>query len=200
MLSNCGEDTWESLGQQGDQITPKGNQSWILFGRTDAEAPILCLPEANSPFPHWKRPWCWKRWKAEGEEGNRRWDGWIASPIQWTWTWENFGRWWRTRRPGVLQSMEVTKNQKQLSNWTTTTTTTTQAWIFRSYFQNLVHLSALFSRCSHSTRALLSLPAYNLSHLTPLSPLHQVAPSRSLWLLTGQTYLSESQIQSSKSF
>ena len=34
----------------------------------------------------WKRPWCWERLKAKGEEGCRGWDGWIASPIQWTWT------------------------------------------------------------------------------------------------------------------
>ena len=39
------------------------------------------------------------------EEGIRGWDGWIASLIQWTWTWGNFGRWWRTKRSGVLQSM-----------------------------------------------------------------------------------------------
>ena len=42
---NCGagEDSWESLGREGDQTTqnPKGNQLWIFTGRTDAEAPIL---------------------------------------------------------------------------------------------------------------------------------------------------------------
>ena len=41
MLLNCGvgEDSWESLGWQGDQtINPKGNQPWILLGRTDTEA------------------------------------------------------------------------------------------------------------------------------------------------------------------
>ena len=43
MPSNCGveEDSWESLGLQGDPIqpvNPKGNQSWIFIGRTDAEA------------------------------------------------------------------------------------------------------------------------------------------------------------------
>ena len=41
MLLNCGvgEDTWESLGLQGDPTS----QSWIFTGRTDAEAetPIL---------------------------------------------------------------------------------------------------------------------------------------------------------------
>ena len=40
MLLNysVGEDSWESLGLQGVQTNPKGNQSWIFIGRTDAEA------------------------------------------------------------------------------------------------------------------------------------------------------------------
>ena len=41
MLLYCdaGEDSRESLGQQGDKpVSPKGNQSWIVIGRTDAEA------------------------------------------------------------------------------------------------------------------------------------------------------------------
>ena len=53
---------------------------------------------------HWKRPWCWERLKAKGEEGDRGWNGWIASPIQRTWTWANSRRWWGTGRPGVLKS------------------------------------------------------------------------------------------------
>ena len=41
MLLNCGagEDSWESLGLQGDRtVNPKGNQPWIFIGMTDAEA------------------------------------------------------------------------------------------------------------------------------------------------------------------
>ena len=41
ILLNCGvgEDSWESLRLQGDPaVHPKGNQSWIFIGRTDAEA------------------------------------------------------------------------------------------------------------------------------------------------------------------
>ena len=34
---------------------------------------------------HWKGDWCWKRWRAGGEEGNRGWGGWIASLAQWIW-------------------------------------------------------------------------------------------------------------------
>ena len=38
---------------------------------------------------HLKRPWCWEGLRAGGEGGNRGWDGWMASPIQWTWVWAN---------------------------------------------------------------------------------------------------------------
>ena len=37
--------------------------------------------------------------------GHRGWDGWMASPIWWTWVRASFGSWWRTGKPGVLQSM-----------------------------------------------------------------------------------------------
>ena len=65
---------------------------------------------------HWKIPWCWERLTAEGEEAVRGWDGWMASPMQWTWTWANFGRWWGTERPGVLQSM---RSQRVGHDWVT---------------------------------------------------------------------------------
>ena len=43
--------------------------------------------------------------RAGGEGDNRRWDGWMASPTQWTWVWAGSRRWWRTGKPGVLQSV-----------------------------------------------------------------------------------------------
>ena len=57
----------------------KGNQPWILIGRTgaEAEAPILWSLDTNSW--HWNRPWCWERLKADGEGRDRGWHGWIAS-------------------------------------------------------------------------------------------------------------------------
>ena len=54
---------------------------------------------------HWKRPWCWERLKAGREEDDKEWDGWMASPKQWTWVWVGSGSWWWTGKPGVLQSM-----------------------------------------------------------------------------------------------
>ena len=41
-----------------------------------------------------------------GEEDDRGWDCWMASPTRWTWVWVNSGSWWRTGRPGVLRFME----------------------------------------------------------------------------------------------
>ena len=46
-----------------------------------------------------------ERLKAGGEGDDRGWDGWMASPTQWTWVWVNSGSQWWTGRPGVLQSM-----------------------------------------------------------------------------------------------
>ena len=67
MLLNCGvgEDSWESLGLQGDQtISPKGNQSWIFIGGTDAEAPVLWPSAAKSWFIR-KDPDAGKDWRQE---------------------------------------------------------------------------------------------------------------------------------------
>ena len=79
--------------------------SWIFTGRTDAEteAPILWPLDGKS----WliRKDWCWERLKAGGEGGDRGWNGWMASLTQWTWVWTTSGRWWRTRKPGMLQSM-----------------------------------------------------------------------------------------------
>ena len=48
-----------------------------------------------------RRSWCWQRLKAGGERDDRGWDGWMASPTQWTWIWASSGRWWRTGKPAV---------------------------------------------------------------------------------------------------
>ena len=67
---------------------------------------------------HLKRPWCWERLKAGGEGDNRGWDGWIASPTQWTWIWVNSRSWWWAGRPGVLHSMGLQRVDWAELNWT----------------------------------------------------------------------------------
>ena len=70
---------------------------------------------------YWESPWSWERLRAEGEEGIRGWDGWMASLIQWTWIWANFGKGWGTGRTGMLLSMglpRVGHDWETELNWT----------------------------------------------------------------------------------
>ena len=65
---------------------PKGNQSWVFIGRTDAEAeaPGFWPPDAKN----WligKDPDPGKDWRQEEKGDDRGWDGWMASPTRWTW-------------------------------------------------------------------------------------------------------------------
>ena len=71
-----------------------------LMRRADSLEKTLMLGKIEGR----RRRWCWERLKAEGEEGDRGWDGWMGSLIQWTWTWANSGRWRGSGKPGMMQS------------------------------------------------------------------------------------------------
>ena len=125
MLLNCGvrEDSWESVGLQGNPISLSQRKSVLNIHWKD-----WCWSWNSNPLVTWckdlthlKRPWCWERLRAGGEGGDRGWDGWMASPTQWTWVWVNSRSWWWTGRPGVLQSMGsqgVGHNWVTEPNWT----------------------------------------------------------------------------------
>ena len=120
MLLNCGvgEDSWESLGVHGDPTSPSQMKSVLNIQWKD-----WCCSWSSSTLAtwweeltHWKRPWCWERLGAGGEGDDRGWDGWMASPTQWTWVWINSGSWWWTGRPGVLRFMGL---QRVGHDWAT---------------------------------------------------------------------------------
>ena len=62
--------------------------------------------------------WFWKRLKAGGEGDDREWDGWMASPTQWTWVWARFRSWWWTGKPAMLQSTRSQSDITEQLNWT----------------------------------------------------------------------------------
>ena len=98
-------------------VHPKGDQSWLFFGRTDAEAetPVLWPPHAKS----WligKDPDPGRDWGAGGEGDDRGWDGWMASLTRWAWVWVDSRSWWWTGRPGMLQ---FTGSQRVGHDWVT---------------------------------------------------------------------------------
>ena len=102
-------------------VNPKGNQSWIFIGRTDAEAktPILWPPDAKS----WligKDPDAGKDWRQE-EKGmtENEMVGWHYRLNGWIWV--NFGIWRWTGMPGMLWfmgSQRVGHDWATEMNWT----------------------------------------------------------------------------------
>ena len=114
-----GEDSWESLGLQGDSTSPSQRKSvlgvhwkdWYWSWNSNT------LATSCEEFTRWKRPWCWERLRAGGEGDNRGWDGWMASPTRWAWVRVNSGSLWWTGRPGVLRFMG-SQSWTWLSDWT----------------------------------------------------------------------------------
>ena len=109
MLLKCGigEDSWESLGLQGDPASPE----YSLVG--------LKLKLKLQYFGHlMQRTGSFEKTLMLGkiEGGRRGWDDWMASLTQWTWVWASFGSWWWTGRPSMLQSMGL---QRVGNDWVT---------------------------------------------------------------------------------
>ena len=105
MLLNCGvgKDSWESLGLQGDPISPSYRKSELNIHWKD-----WCWSWNSNTLATWceelthlKRPWIGEILWARGEVDNRGWDGWMASPTQWRWVWVNSRGWWWA---GILAS------------------------------------------------------------------------------------------------
>ena len=105
-------------------VHPKGDQSWVFIGRTDNWSwNSITLATWCEELTQWKIPWCWEGLRAGGEGDDREWDGWMASPTQWTWVWVDSRSWWWTRRPGMLRfmgSQRVRHDRETELNWTET--------------------------------------------------------------------------------
>ena len=84
-------------------VNPKGNQTWIFIGRTDAEAeePTFWPPDVKSQLMS-KDPDSGKDWAKKRSRWQRiRWLYGIASLMDMTLR----KLWWRTGKPGVQQTM-----------------------------------------------------------------------------------------------
>ena len=120
MLLNCGvgEDSWESLGLQGDPTSPFWRISALgfLWKEWCWSWSFSTLATSCEELTHWKRLWCWEELGSGGEGDDRGWDGWMASLTRWTWIWVNSGSWSWTGRPDVLRFMAL---QRVGHDWAT---------------------------------------------------------------------------------
>ena len=101
-------------------------KNWRLWTVVLEKTPESSLhrKEIKSVNLNGNQPWIFtgkERLRAEGEEGVRGWDGGMASPMQWTWTWANQemvrGReGWRAAVHGITNSLTW------VSDWISTTT------------------------------------------------------------------------------
>ena len=125
ILLNCGvgEDSWESLGLQGNS-----NQSILKEISPGISSEGMMLKLKLQYFGHlmWRVDSLEKSLMLGGIGGRRRRGRqrmrWLdASLTRWTWVWVNSGSWWRTGRPGVLRfmgSQRVGHNWATELNWT----------------------------------------------------------------------------------
>ena len=81
------KETSSDYSLEGLMLKLKGQYFGHLMWRTNSLEKILMLG------------------KIEGKRRRRGWDGWMASLTWWTWIWASFGRWWRTGKSGLMQSM-----------------------------------------------------------------------------------------------
>ena len=106
--------------------TPKNWCFSTAVSEKNLESPLDCkeIQPVHPKGVHWK-DWCWswnsdtwppdakggiiwkdpdarKDWRQE-EKGTRGWNGWMASPTQWTLVWVDSGSRWWAGRPGVLR-------------------------------------------------------------------------------------------------
>ena len=121
MLLNCGvgEDSWESLGLQGDPISPSSRRSVLgihwkdwYWGWNSSTLATSC-----EELTHWKRLWCCEVLGAGGKGDDRGWVGWMASLTWCTWVWVNSRSWWWTESwRAVIHG--VAKSRIRFSDWT----------------------------------------------------------------------------------
>ena len=189
MLLNCGvgEDSWESLGLQGDPTSPFWRRSTLgfLWKKWCSSWNSSTLATSCKKLTHWKRLWCWEGLGAGGEGDDPGWDGWMASLTRWTWIWVNSGSWCWTGRPGVLRFMG---SQRVGHDWATELNWTEQYYQRRQWHPTPV----LSPGKSHGWRSLVGCSPWGCKESDTTERLHFHLTELCLFLVVFQLFLTYS--------
>ena len=149
MLLNCGvgEDSWESLGWQGDQISQSKKKSTLkIHQKNDAEAPILWPPDVKN----WlilKDPDSGKDWRQEekGTTEDKRvgWHHWLNGPELEQALEDQV----KDREAWCAAVHGVAKTGTWLSDWTTTAAHIYSALLRLHYISMLLLLQSCLTLC-----------------------------------------------------
>ena len=167
-------------------VHPKGDQSWVFIGRTDAnaETPVLWPPHVKS--------WLIGKALMLGGIGDRRrrgWDVWMASPTRWTWVWVDPGSWWWTGRPGVLQFMGL---QRVGHDWVTELN-----WVRATYVTGTVlgTLCTLFSSYNNSIGKYCNCPHFIDEEIETQKGWLTCSRSQNSWVKKAKVQISSPEIE-----